>query len=153
MINCGRLAASLSQQRKKDEKAAGRKANEELEGERKEKERLAEVGDSIRRELEAKFTKMFRDKEAARDDVRGVVGQAVMVGDTAVDIYRNSLKALGVPDTDKMGDDEARRTFGIVKAQRSQRLTATVGDSASVAKTENLIKELGLDRFVDGTGV
>lgn len=140
-------------QRRKDEKAAGRKANEELEGERKEKERLAEVGDSIRRELEAKFTKMFRDKEAARDDVRGVVGQAVMVGDTAGDIYRNSLKALGVPDTDKMGDDEARRTFGIVKAQRNQRPTATVGDSASVAKTENLIKELGLDRFVDGTGV
>lgn len=140
-------------QRKEDEAAGGRKANEELEGERKEKERLAAVGDSIRKELEAKFTKMFRDKEAARDDVRGVVGQAVMVGDTAGDIYRNSLKALGVPDTDKMGDDEARRTFGIVKAQRSQRLTATVGDSASVTKTENLIKELGLDRFVDGMGV
>lgn len=140
-------------QRKEDEAAGGRKANEELEGERKEKERLAEVGDSIRRELEAKFTKMFRDKEAARDDVRGVVGQAVMVGDTAGDIYRNALKTLGVQDTDKMGDDEARRTFGIVKSQRNQRPTATVGDSASVAKTENLIKELGLDRFVDGMGV
>lgn len=121
-----------------------------------EKEKRAGVGDtaalaaSIRAEIMAEVRKM----DAAKEEVRGVVGAAAIVGDSGGAIYRSALRTLGIPDADKMGDEEAARTFRIVKAQRNTRSSVVVGDSSATGNTDALRESLGLsNRFKTPQGV
>lgn len=151
----GSVGDESAEKAKKDEAAGGRKANEEEEGERKEEKKIG-VGDSaalaasIRAEIMAEVRKM----DAAKEEVRGVVGAAAIVGDSGGAIYRSALRTLGIPDADKMGDEEAARTFRIVKAQRNARSSVVVGDASPTGNTDALRESLGLsNRFKTPQGV
>ena len=120
------------------------------------KAEAATVGDAaLRQSIRAEIMKTFRGIDQAKEDVRGVVGQAVMVGDSGGAIYRNALKALGIADTDKMGDEEAARTFKIVKANRARDArTGVVGDARPNNNAAATRKALGLEgRFKPSMGI
>lgn len=124
----------------RDREDEARGEDDKLERERKERERRereGKVGDSAIRQIEARVMSRFAAIRSAENEIRGVVGQAAMVGDSAGDLYRNALRSLGVPDAMKMGDDEAARTFRREKARRNDR-RATVGDSVRQRSTADL---------------
>lgn len=138
-----------------DEERVGCMTGDES-AEEAERETRAGVGDtaaltaSIRAEIMAEVRKM----DAAKEEVRGVVGAAAIVGDSGGAIFRSALRTLGIPDADKMGDEEAARTFRIVKAQRNARSSVVVGDSSPSANTDALRESLGLsNRFKTPQGV
>ena len=141
----------------REKESAGEKARLEKDKIDREHERAgmeARVGDAVRANIRAEIMAEVRKMDAAKEDVRGVVGAAAIVGDSGGAIYRSALRTLGIPDADKMGDDEAARTFRIVKAQRNARHTVVVGDSsATVGDAASIRKAIGLDRFKPAQGV
>lgn len=145
--SCEGMAGDESaEKRREDEAAGGRKANEVEKGERREE---AKVGDSaaFRRSVRAEILQEVRAVEAAKEDMRGVVGQAAMVGDSAGDMYRSGLRALGVPDVNLMSDGEAKRSFLREKGRRAEK-RASVGDSARPAASSDDLKSLGFGRLL-----
>lgn len=171
MLNAGTPGAEQGDGNVGDEPQTGADREREREGEearlereRRDREResagmkaeAATVGDAaLRQSIRTEIMATFRGIDQAKEDVRGVVGQAVMVGDSGGAIYRNALKALGIADADKMGDEEAARTFKIVKANRARDArTGVVGDARPNNNAAATRKALGLEgRFQPTMGI
>lgn len=117
------------------------------------KEGCAMDSAAIIAQVRGELTKQFNELRKAEDEVRPVVGKLAIVGDSAGSVYRAALKAKGVPDTDKMGDDEAGRTFRALRGSFDAGKRAQVtGDSANRATDTSVLTRLKLPSLkkIDG---